>query len=510
MSKLNWVTKACGVFLFWSAATTLPAQTFTTLFTFDGTDGGQPRGGLIQATDGNFYGTTNAGGANTNSLCTAYEFNACGTVFKITPSGTLTTLYSFCSQANCTDGFLPVGPLVQGADGDFYGATLAGGANGDCVAGSCGGTVFKITPSGTLTTLYSFGTTPDGFGPSGPLVQAADGTFYGVTSYGGANNSHACLEILGYGCGTVFKITPRGTLTTLHSFDFTDGATPLAGLVQGADGDYYGTTYEGGANGAPIGLGTIFKITPGGTLTTLHSFDATDGDEPLGGLVQATNGELYGTTFSGGDARNAQCEGGCGTVFAITTSGALTTLDRFDGKNGNGPEEALVQGTDGNLYGATLFGGAKGFGTIFKITPSGTLTILYSSFGYEPGVEPTGALLQSTNGIFYGTTYYGGTNNVCGTGEKVGCGTIFSLSVGLKPFVETQPTSGAVAAAVNILGTNLTDATGVTFNGTPAVFTVVSKTLITTTVPTGAITGTVQVVTPNGNGLSNVPFTVLP
>ena len=509
MSKSSWLTKASGIVLLWAmAAVALPAQTFTTLFKFDATDGGQPHGGLIQATDGNFYGTTGGGGVNTNSACTAYGFSACGTVFKITPSGTLKSLYNFCSQSNCADGYIPIGPLVQGTDGNLYGTTLGGGANDNCVVGTCGGTVFTITSSGTLTTLYSFSSGAHGYNVIAGLVQATDGDFYGTTESGGAGSNHICVE--DGGCGTVFKITPSGTLTTLHSFDFSDGLCPLAGLVQGTDGDFYGTTYIGGANGPPLGQGTVFKMTPSGALTTLHSFDGADGAGPLAGLVQGTDGDFYGTTFSGGT--NYTCNGTtCGTVFKITPTGTLTTLHSFDETDGDGPEGTLVQGTDGDLYGTTTFGDAKGYGTVFTITPGGTLTTLYSSFGYKPGIEPTGALLQSTTGEFYGTTGYGGgINDFCGTEQKVSCGTIFSLSVGLKPFVETQPTIGSVGTPVNILGSNLTDATGVTFNGTPAVFTVVSKSLVTTTVPAGATTGTVQVITPNGKGLSNVPFTVLP
>ena len=510
MSLFNWMTKACGIVLLWAtAAVALPAQTFTTLFKFDGTDGGFPHGGLIQATDGNFYGTTGGGGVNSNSACTAYEFSACGTVFRITPSGTLTTLYSFCSQSNCADGYIPIGPLVQGTDGNLYGTTLGGGANGECAAGTCGGTVFKITPNGTLTTLYSFSSGAGGFGLYGKLVQGIDGNFYGITYYGGDTSDRICAE--SNGCGTVFKITPGGTLTTLHTFNGKDGSGPYSGIAQGTDGNFYGTTYDGGTSAACFGgCGTVFKITPGGTLTTLHSFDVTDGDGPIFGLVEGIDGNFYGTTFSGGGAKSGQCDSGCGTAFKITPGGTLTTLYRFDGKDGNGPEAALVQATDGNLYGTTFLGGAKGYGTIFKITPSGTLTTLYSSFGYKPGIEPIGGLLQSTNGLFYGTTYYGGVGKACGTIYKVSCGTVFELSVGLKPFVETQPTIGSVGTPVNILGSNLTDATGVTFNGTAAEFTVVSKTLITTTVPAGAKTGTVQVVRPNGKGSSNVPFTVLP
>src|ERR1039457_1285697 len=267
LSKLNWGTRACAVLaLCATTAIALPAQTLTTLFTFDGTDGRNPHAGLVQATNGDLYGTTN------------------GTVFKITPGGTLTTPYSFCSQTNCTDGTVAQAALVQAANGDLYGTTYGGGTNGY-------GTVFKITPGGTLTTLYSFcfqsGCT-DGVEPYPGLVQAANGDLYG-TAYGGGTN----------GYGTVFKITPGGTLTTLYSFCYrsgcTDGAYPYAGLVQAANGVLYGTTTSGGANNS----GTVFKITTSGTLTTLYSFcsqtNCTDGDAPSAGLVQAANGDLYGT-----------------------------------------------------------------------------------------------------------------------------------------------------------------------------------------------------------------------
>jgi uncharacterized repeat protein (TIGR03803 family) len=267
----------------------LPAQTFTTLHNFDLTDGFEPVGALVQTTAGALYGSTEYGG--TSSSCTY----GCGTIFKITPSGTLTTLYSFCPQSGCTDGSYPYAGLIQATNGDLYGTTINGGANGY-------GTVFKITPSGTLTTLYSFcsqsGCT-DGDAPYAGLLQATNGDFYGTTSEGGAN-----------GYGTVFKIAPSGTMTTLHSFDSTDGANPYAGLIQATNGDFYGTTNDGGTQNR----GTVFKITPGGTLTTLHSFHFTDGDYPFAGLVQATNGDFYGTTES--DKAN-----GDGTVFEITPRG---------------------------------------------------------------------------------------------------------------------------------------------------------------------------------------------
>jgi len=204
---------------------------------------------------------------------------------------TLTTLHSF----DGADGYNPGGAaLVQTSDGNFYGTTAHGGTNGNCgINGGCG-TVFKITPSGTLTTLYNFSGGSDGAYPSG-LVQASDGNFYGATSEGG--NLGNCF---GEGCGTVFKITPTGTLTTLHIFDETDGVGPTP-LVQATDGNFYGTTFAGGANGnCTEGCGTVFKITPAGMLTTLHNFGGTDGYWPSAGLVQATDENFYGTTYAGG------------------------------------------------------------------------------------------------------------------------------------------------------------------------------------------------------------------
>ncbi|MFZ0312254.1 MAG: choice-of-anchor tandem repeat GloVer-containing protein [Candidatus Korobacteraceae bacterium] len=413
----------------------MPAQTLTALYSFCGqpncTDGEVPYAGLVQATDGNFYGTTNEGGAN----------GLFGTVFKITPSGTLTTLYSFCSQPNCTDGELPYAGLVQATDGNFYGTTSGGGAV------YYDGTVFKITPSGTLTTLYSFCSQPnctDGTEPSA-LIQATDGNFYGTTLYGGSNKS--CTDA---GCGTVFKITPSGTLTTLHSFNGLDGflgyiAGSAQALVQATDGNFYGTSPLGGnqgcGNGTGGGCGTVFKITPGGTFTQLYSFcsqaNCTDGFYPLASLVEGTDGNLYGTTaFGGSGGYCGVSPGGCGTVFKITPSGTLTTLYSFclqsncpDGLN---VYAGLVQATDGNFYGTTQSGGANYSGTIFQITPRGTLTTLYS-FCSQPscadGGHPLAGLVQATDGNFYGTNSAFGGN----CQENGQCGTVFRLSTGLSP-----------------------------------------------------------------------------
>jgi uncharacterized repeat protein (TIGR03803 family) len=448
--------------------------TLTTLHSFDGTDGRLSFAGLIQATNGNLYGTTYYGGAKNS-----------GEVFEITPGGTLTTLHSFCSKSGCTDGEYTYATPVQGTDGNFYGTTYLGGSKEL-------GTVFKITPSGTAITLHTFGGS-DGSQSLAGLVQATDGDFYGTTYMGGSE-----------GKGEVFKITRSGAFTTLHSFcshsGCADGANPFAGLMQGIDGNLYGTTFGGGS---AKGFGTVFKITPSGMLTTLHRFcthgGCPDGQFPQTGLVQATNGNLYGTTIAGGAY-------GDGTIFKITPSGALTTLYNVCSQSGcpdgNYLIAGLIQATDGNLYGIMDVGGANGSGTIFKITPSGTLTTLYnfcSQSGCPDGQYPGGGLVQATDGNLYGTTDDGGAK---------GEGTVFSLSLGLGPFVKTLPTSGAVGAAVRILGTDLTDATNVTFNGTAATFTVVSSSEITATVPAGATTGEVQVATPSGTLLSNVSFRV--
>ena len=477
--------RVCAVLLMCAAAAIAsPAQTLKTLASFTGTNGDEPYlATLVQSNNGNFYGTTQYGGTHTGTDCSL----GCGTVFEVSPAGKLTTLYDFCSQANCADGSVPTAGLVQGGNGNFYGTTSLGGPKNF-------GTVFEITPAGKLTTLYAFcsvtGCT-DGEFPSGALIQATNGNFYGTTVEGGTNS-----------LGTVFGITPAGKLTTLHSFDGTDGALLQAGLIQATNGDFYGTATLGGTGRTCSGggCGTVFKITPGGTLTTLHSFDGTDGEYLYAGLVQATNGNFYGTTYLGG-------ANDYGTVFEITSGGTLTTMHSFDFTDGAEPLGGLVQARTGNFYGTTSAGGSIGAGTVFEITAAGTLTTLYNfctATECEDGELPATGLVQGTNGDLYGTTFGGGS------GGTLGDGTVFSLAVGLQPFVEAQPTSGEVGRPIRILGTDLTGATSVTFNGTAAVFKVVSSSLITTTVPAGATTGNVQVVTPSRTLTSNKKFHVLP
>jgi uncharacterized repeat protein (TIGR03803 family) len=267
----------------------------------------------------------------------------CGTVFQITPSGKLTTLHKF----EVTDGAFPSAPLIKATNGNFYGTTYSGGTGENGF-----GTIFEITPGGTLTTLHKFEEN-DGAYPYSSLVQGGNGNFYGTTSAGGR-----------YGQGTVFEITPSGTLTTLHNFDGSDGAYPYAGLVQGTNGDFYGTTetagfYDGGNNGE----GTIFEITPSGKLTTLYVFGNQDGGGyPYAALIQGKNGNFYGTTSYGGEYYD-------GTVFEITPDGVLLTLISFESSSGDGsrPYAPLVQDTNGNIYGTTYIGGEYGEGTVFTL-----------------------------------------------------------------------------------------------------------------------------------------------
>ncbi len=411
------------------------AQTVTSIFKFDGTNGSGPQAALAQAPNGDFYGTTGGGGTNQG-----------GTVFRVTTGGTLTTLYNFCSQVGCTDGEYPYAGLYRAADGDFYGTTEGGGATGY-------GTLFKITPSGTLRTLHSFcsqSRCTDGANPEAAPIQAANGDLYGTTLNGGTN----CAPT---GCGTVFKMTPSGVFTTLYSFcsatQCPDGDGPYDALVQAANGDFYGTTLWGGIYDS-VG-GTIFKISPSGNLSTVYSFCAlsgcADGEYLNAGLAKGADGDLYGTTEKGG-------ANGWGTVFRINLSGALTTLYSFcvqsECADGAVPLAGLVQASDGYLYGTTYQGGIAGkYGTLFQITPTGALTTVYnfcSRSDCTDGRQPDAALIQATNGKLYGSTVRGGSD--C----EFGCGTLFSVSAGPGPSVETEPTSGTVGTTLDI-GINLTE-----------------------------------------------------
>jgi uncharacterized repeat protein (TIGR03803 family) len=347
-----------------------------TLYAFSGgIDGNYPDSGLTAGLDGNFYGTTTYGGANN-----------LGTVYKITPAGAHTVLYSFTGGPG--DGQYPASGLELGSDGAFYATTTAGGALGL-------GTFFKITFDGIETMLYSFGEKGSGASPQG-LTLLADGNFYGTTTYGGANN-----------LGTVYQMTPAGVQTVLYSFTGgPDGQTPLAGLSNSSDGNLYGVTYYGGTDN----FGTIFRIAPDGTgYATLHSFagGAADGAYPGTKLRNVSDGSLYGSTGAGG-------ADGLGTIFVYDPiSGITCVIHSFAGApvDGSYPSSRLRVGNDGNLYGVTFYGGYFDLGTFFSITPAGVLTVLHSFTGGTDGQSPNSSLLVTSDEDFYGTTVTGGATN---------------------------------------------------------------------------------------------------
>jgi uncharacterized repeat protein (TIGR03803 family) len=328
-------------------------------------DGSNPED-VIQGKDGNFYGATGAGGIGP---CPG----GCGIIFKITPAGAESVLYFFTGGA---DGGSP-NDLLLGSDGNFYGAAALGGSmNGVCSGQGCG-VVFRLTPSGTLTTLYAFqGGTTDG-AEAAYVIQGSDGNLYGNTVYGGSSDN-----------GTVFELTLGGVETILHSFaGGNDGAIPFAPLTQGSDGNLYGTTQYGGTYANGVVFTVHLAPVPAGTSNeaVLHAFAGTmtEGANPVStALVQGSDGNLYGTTSSGG---NPNCAGGCGTVFKITTSGTFSTLYLFATGAGNVPPNptSLIQANDSNFYGTTSQGGGNGFGTVFKMTPAGETSVLYN-FGTNP------------------------------------------------------------------------------------------------------------------------------
>lgn len=313
-----------------------PGGALTTLHAFTGaSDAGFPCGPLVQGTDGCLYGTTTGFGAP----------NYHGSVFKITTNGAFTSLYSFTGGP---DGSNPEAGLVQGSDGFLYGVANFGGST------NWYGTVFKISTNGALSILHIF-TGPDGVNPytDGLAQQGSDGNFYGATLLGGT-----------IGQGTVYKISPSGAFTSLYSFggDPNSPVIPKSGLVQGRDGNFYGTSEEGGTNNSNgYGYGTVFRITTNGVLTTMASFNGTNGAYPMSPLVQAVDGNFYGTTSAGG-------ANGSGTVFKMTPSGELTSLYSFASGPYNEYFGGLVQGTDGSFYGTTPRGGTLGYGNVFRLT----------------------------------------------------------------------------------------------------------------------------------------------
>lgn len=420
---------------------------FTNLFVFtsDDTNGVFPRAALTEGRSGEIYGTT-----------AGVRMNGSGrrvrpTIFRVSPEGAFLTLAWFDAtnadrtmQTNSPWGWdeTLTSSLLQSANGDFYGVAEMGGEFGY-------GRIFKMNPSGIVTTLHSFegygGT--NGWGPMGGLTEGKGGWFFGTAYNGGIKE-----RTDNAGMGTVYKVNTNGFLKTLFYFSGTNGEFPASSLLLGKDGCFYGTTPYGGpayAKGPPEhGFGTVFRITPDGTLTTLFSFNGTNGSMPYASLVQGPDGSLYGTTRFGGvdygvsDTRTqpAWALRTFGTVFRITPSGAFTSLFSFSGTNGARPSGALVQGRDGYLYGTTEFGGVsyrganagiehlfnETFGTIFRISTNGDFTSLFSFKGTN-GSHPSAGLLQAKNGAFYGTTQSGGSH--FDGKHEFGAGTVFRFSV---------------------------------------------------------------------------------
>ncbi len=461
------------------------AQTFTTLAELSATTGRKPFSSLVQGLDGNLYGTASASGK--------YGF---GTFFQMTPTGTVTTLYNFCRNdvSACPDGAVPYGDVALGSDGNFYGTTLGAGP-----ARNSFGTIYKMTPAGSITTLHTFCSLPkcaDGESATTGLTLAQNLSFYGIAGPG-------------EDMARVFQIGSSGTFKTIlrvcpGQVCPTD-AGPTDALFQ-ADGGYLIGPGPGGAFNA----GAIYRITPQGLPTIIYSFcdDSTchDGleDEIRGHLVQAASGLIFGTTFGGG---SVDCRGsgvGCGTAFRVTAAGggALAKLHDFCSlpvcHDGTAPGP-LIQATDGSFYGGTQTGGGGNNGTLFKLTPSGKFSVIWGFEG-TGGNGPITALLQTTDGNLYGTTSGGGVHNG---------GIIFRLSLGLTPFVKIVQPAGKVGDSIIILGDNLIGSTNVAFNGTSAAFTVVSDTEIIAAVPIGASTGKIRVVTPSTTLSSNVVFPII-
>ncbi len=441
-----------------------PAGSYSTVIEFNGgLDPAKPlapQAGLVLGADGAFYGIGADGGAH-----------GLGTVFKTTPAGTVTTLVHFSGTDGTAKGKEP-SSLILGSDGNFYGTTVYGGASDH-------GTVFKMAPDGTLTTLVEFSGTNGpivGYAPVGSLVEGSPGIFYGTTRYP----------------GTIFKISSGGVFTTLYQFGSANpavGGTPTGRMVVDASGNLYGGADAYGGNGGANGFGTIFKMTPAGVLTPLVQFTGTSGaakGTSPGDLSIGSDGMIYGTTSAGG-ADNY------GTIFKMTLNGALTTLVEFTGSSGiargKSPSTALQQASDGNFYGATNTLGANGFGTIYKMSSSGVFTTLFDLTewtGAAPGNLAYGSLLLAPDGGLYGGAYRGGPS---------WGGVLWRLLLEHAPDVNTQAagtitTAGAILAGSIIANRadttaafefGLTPALGGTIAATPAPITGSTATAVTAT-----------------------------
>ena len=454
-----------------------------------------------------------------------------------THAQTFSQLYNFGTKSG--DALNPQGAIAQGLDGDLYSTSNTGGAHN-------WGSVFKVTPEGKEIVLYSFCSQTDctdGNSPYGGLTLRPDGHFLGTTEYNGVGVANSA--------GTIFDVSPTGTLTTLHTFTGPDGAAPISPPIEGPDGSFYGVTPSGGA---ASNCGTLYRMTDAG-FTLLYEFDhpgAGNGCNPNGPLVLGSDGSLYGTTESGG-------LNGPGTVFRATLNPGKATTVTFLSQRPDafvGPPNNLIQGNDGNFYGmygsflfqmtpigtfnvlATLpiqlgqavvglgqasdgnfyetVSGRSGSidGVLYQVTPAGSDSVIAgfgnncNAFGSCPFVAeyPSSPPMQGTNGLLYGSTSGGGT----GTGCNGGCGVFYSWDNNLPPFVKTVQLMGPVGSSVEILGQGFNSSTTVSFNGTAAEVNLQSATSLCTKVPAGATTGLVTVTTSSGPLTSNTNFIVTP
>lgn len=348
-----------------------------------------PYGALVEAPDGSFLATTSQGGSA----------NA-GAVVQVRRDGTIAVLYAFTGGA---DGAYPYAGLTQAADGSYYGTTAQGGD-------SNAGTVFQITSAGAFTRIYSFTGGDDGGYPSGALIQTSDGSLYGTTSGGGS-----------LGAGTVFRLAADGTFTTVYAFTgASEGGYPAAGVVQAGDGNLYGTTTQGGDGSN----GTVYQLTSAGALVVLHAFTGNDdGSYPYAGVIQGRDGSFYGTTLQGGLS-------GLGTVYRVSVDGTFTVLHTFTGADdGAYPYAGVTESGDGTFFGAALEGGS-GSGTIFNVTSSGVFASIYSFSGGADGAYPVASLILASDGELFGTTEAGG---------NLGGGTVFGLTALPRPTIHWIP-----------------------------------------------------------------------
>ena len=360
------ITYRGGTFIHGTIFKVTPTGVYTVLRNLNTADGfpSTTSNSLVQHTDGFLYGMMYSGGSNYN-----------GTIFKISTTGTFTVLRNLASHP---DGGYPYGSLIVGTDGNLYGMTNSGGT-------STGGTIFKISTTGTYTIIKNLTLATDGGNPQGDLFKGSDGLYYGMTYSGGSNLY-----------GTAFKISATGTFTVITRFNGgIGGGAPYESLVQGKDNAFYGTTYIGGA----YDFGTVFKLC-GGTATVLHSFNRNpESNYPKGSLIQATDGYFYGMAEQGGN-------NSAGTIFKISSTGTYIILHHFvAATEGSNPQGSLIQGADGYLYGMTKAGGTNNVGTIFKISTAGVFKVIRHLVAATDGANPEGGLIKGLDSFFYGMTY---------------------------------------------------------------------------------------------------------